>query len=220
MDEMRANFLGDRLVSVGIGSAPSTPEMRQFVVDCFQVPLRDGYGLTEAGGGVMNSGKLSRPPITDYKLRDVPELGYYTTDKPYPRGELCLKSSLVSPGYFKKPEATAKLFDAEGWLLTGDIMEERGPDELVYLDRANDVMKLSQGEFVSIGMLGRIFEKTCPVIQQISLYGNSARSFLLAVVVPDMEVAAARLGRTPDESDLRAMIRAEMKEAAVSEDLR
>ena len=50
-----------------------------------------------------------------------------TTDKPYPRGELCIKSDFVVPGYFKRPEATAALFDEDGFLLTGDIMEERGP---------------------------------------------------------------------------------------------
>ena len=41
--------------------------------------------------------RIPRPPVIDYKLRDVPELGYYTTDKPYPRGELCVKTDAAAP---------------------------------------------------------------------------------------------------------------------------
>src|SRR3546814_3464282 len=76
-------------------------------------------------------------------------------------------------------EATAALYDEEGFIRTGDIMEERARDALVYLDRSNDVLKLSQGEFVAIGTLGSTFETGCPAIQQMYVYGNSARSFLL-----------------------------------------
>ena len=61
----------------------------------------------------MNN-RIQRPPVIAYKLRDVPELGYYTTDKPYPRGELCYKTDSQIKGYYKQPEATAKLFDEEG----------------------------------------------------------------------------------------------------------
>ena len=41
---------------------------------------------------------------TGYKLVDVPELGYSTRDKPYPRGELRIKTRLMVPGYFKHPK--------------------------------------------------------------------------------------------------------------------
>ena len=39
-----------------------------------------------------------------FKLVDVPELGYTSADKPYPRGELRLKTKLMIPGYFKHPK--------------------------------------------------------------------------------------------------------------------
>ena len=41
---------------------------------------------------------------TAFKLVDVPELGYTTQDKPYPRGELRVKTKLMIPGYFKHPK--------------------------------------------------------------------------------------------------------------------
>lgn len=101
------------MLSAGSGSAPLSPEMTEFMESLLQVPLRDGYGSTEAGG-VWRDGVLQRPPVTDYKLVDVPELGYFTTDSPHPRGELRLKSETMFPGYYKRPETTADVFDDEG----------------------------------------------------------------------------------------------------------
>jgi fatty acid CoA ligase FadD9 len=220
MEEMGRSFLGDRLTLMTSGAAPITPELDRFITECFQVPLVDAYGNTEAGGSITIRNRITRPPVIDYKLRDVPELGYYSTDKPYPRGELVVKTQRSIPGYFKRPEATAALFDDEGYLRTGDIMEERGPDHVVYIDRRNDVLKLAQGEFVTCGAVGNVFENGSDVIAQIYVYGNSARSFLVAVVVPNMDIVRDRLGAEPDAEAIRSLIRSELKAVGTAENLR
>lgn len=220
MDEMRYTYLGDRISQLYGGSAPSTSEVRQFVIDCFPATYAEGYGTTEAGGSVTVRDRINRAEVLDYRLRDVPELGYYSTDKPFPRGELCVKTRLAIPGYFKNPEATAKLFDEDGFVRTGDIMEEQGPDHLVYIDRRNDVLKLAHGEFVTLGAVGNTFETNSDVIRQIFVYGSSARAFLVAVVVPDAEVLAIRLGEDPSEAEVKDLVRAELARVAGVEKLR
>jgi fatty acid CoA ligase FadD9 len=183
--ELRHNLLGGRFVSAMTGSAPISAEMRTFVEGLLDVHLADGYGSTEAGG-VFVDGQVSRPPVIDYQLVDVPELGYFRTDQPHPRGELLVKSETLFPGYYKRPEVTADVFDADGYYRTGDIVAEVGPDQLKYLDRRNNVLKLSQGEFVTVSKLEAVFGDS-PLVRQIFVYGNSARSYLLAVVVPTQE---------------------------------
>lgn len=209
--EMRGAFLGDRLCMIKGGSAPTMPEVRQFVVDGLQIEFFDRYGMTEAGSITVND-RVRRPHVIDYRLRDVPELGYFTTDKPFPRGELCVKTASVISGYFGAPAASADLFDRDGFVLTGDIMEERGPDHLVHIDRRNDVLKLAQGEFVAAGALGTLFENGGEVIHQIFVYGSSARSYPLAVVVPNLDLLRMTLGHEPDEVELRALIRSELRQ--------
>ncbi|MEE3751236.1 carboxylic acid reductase [Mycobacterium intracellulare] len=184
--ELRQDFIGGRVVSAMCGSAPLSKQMHAFMESLLDVTVADGYGATETGGGIMRSGRIRRPPVTDYKLVDVPELGYLTTDKPYPRGELHLKASNVIPGYFKHPELSEQIFDDEGFYKTGDIMAELGPDHLMYLDRSNNVIKLSQGEFVAVSQLEATFS-TSPYIRQIFLYGSSEQPFLLAVIVPNAD---------------------------------
>ncbi len=164
------------------GSAPLSSEMKTFVEDLLDMHLVDGYGSTEAGA-VFVDGLVQRPPVIDYKLADVPELGYFATDRPHPRGELLVNSETLFPGYYKRPDVTAEMFDADGYYRTGDIVAETGPDHLAYLDRRNNVLKLSQGEFVTVSRLEAVFGDS-PLVHQIYLYGNSARPYLLAVVVP------------------------------------
>ncbi|WP_067669956.1 carboxylic acid reductase [Nocardia miyunensis] len=203
--ELRQDFLGGRVVSAMCGSAPLSTQMHDFMESLLDCAVSDGYGSTENGGGIMRNGEILRPPVTDYKLVDVPELGYFTTDQPYPRGELYMKSISLIPGYYKHPELTAEIFDEDGFYKTGDIMAETAPDHLVYLDRSNNVIKLSQGEFVAVSKLEADYS-TSPYIRQIFVYGSSEQSFLLAVVVPNRDAIG--------DGDARALIAESLQQIA------
>lgn len=218
--ELRQSMLGGRFVTAMTGSAPISPEMKTWVEKLLDLHLVEGYGSTEAGA-VFVDGLVRRPPVTDYKLVDVPELGYFHTDRPHPRGELLVKSEQLFPGYYKRPEITAEMFDADGFYRTGDIVAETGPDRLEYLDRRNNVLKLAQGEFVTVSKLESIFD-SAPLVRQIYLYGNSARSYLLAVVVPTEDALArfepAALKTAITESLQRAARGAELQSYEVPRD--
>ncbi|VBA49949.1 carboxylic acid reductase [Mycobacterium pseudokansasii] len=190
--EQRQHLLGGRYIFAMTGSAPISAELRNWVETLLEIPLLDGYGSTEAGM-VLFDGEVQRPPVIDYKLVDVPDLGYFSTDQPYPRGELLLKTENMFPGYYKRPEITANVFDADGYYRTGDVVAEVGPDRLVYVDRRNNVLKLAQGEFVTVAKLEAVFGNS-PQVRQIYVYGNSAHPYLLAVVVPTEEALAGLAG--------------------------
>jgi fatty acid CoA ligase FadD9 len=179
--EWREQVLGGRIVRVMCGSAPLDAETAAFLEACLELKPLDGYGATEAG--MITTGHRLAPPVIDYKLADVPELGYFGTDSPYPRGELRVKTEMIMAGYYRRPEATAAAFDEDGYYRTGDIMALTGPGELVYVDRTKNVLKLSQGELVAVARLETVFAES-PLIRQVFVYGSSERSYLLAVVVP------------------------------------
>ncbi len=182
LSELRNELLGGRFIFAMTGSAPISHELRSWVEALLEIHLVDGYGSTEAGM-VLLDGEIQRPPVDDYKLVDVPDLGYYATDRPHPRGELLLKTPNMFPGYYKRAETTAGVFDEDGYYRTGDVFAEISPDHLVYVDRRNNVLKLAQGEFVTLAKLEAEFGNS-PLIRQIYIYGNSAQPYLLAVVVP------------------------------------
>ena len=208
----RQRIIGDRYVAALTGSAPISDELRSWVEEFLGMHLLEGYGSTEAGA-VFVDGVIRRPPVLDYKLVDVPELGYFRSDQPYPRGELLLRSQQVFPGYYKRPELTAEMFDADGFYRTGDIVAELGPDRVEYIDRRNNVLKLSQGEFVTVSKLEAAFTGS-PLVHQIYLYANSTRPYLLAVVVPTESAVAQH-----DPAALHSALADSLKDAARAADL-
>ncbi|MFE9611056.1 carboxylic acid reductase [Streptomyces sp. NPDC006012] len=188
---LRDDVLGGRVTWASNSSAPLSAELTEFIEALLGIPLHIVYGSTEAAG-ISVDGELLRPPVTDYKLADVPELGYFRTDTPHPRGELLLRTDAVIPGYYRQPELTADLFDADGYYRTGDIVAATAPDRIAVVDRRKSVLKLSQGEFVATSRLEAFFA-AAPLVRQIFVHGNSERSYLLAVVVPTTD-ALARYG--------------------------
>lgn len=182
MAQLRERGLGGRCVIAITGSAPISDALYAWASAMLRLPLQICYGSTEAGT-VMMDGRLHPGIVTDWRLTDIPELGYSTRDAPYPRGELRVKTREMFLGYYRRPDVTAQVFDDEGFYKTGDIFALEGPGAFRYLDRRNNVLKLAQGEFVTLVRLETLFSSS-PLVRQIFLYGNSARAYLLAVVVP------------------------------------
>lgn len=221
VESTKSSLLGDRLQSVTVASAPILPKIKNFIADSFQVPVHEGYSSTEtASGGLAMDGHLNRANVTEYKLRDVPESGYYSTDRPYPRGELCVKTRFGIKQYYKNPSATAGLFDEEGFCCTGDIVEERGPNQIAIIDRRKDVLKLSQGEFVAIGKLGKLFEQGSALIHQLFVHGDGCRSYLLAVVVPNFHTIGQMQQPPATQDDLKSLLKNEIHRVAQENGLR
>ncbi len=174
MAEHRQSIVGGRYTAAMSGSAPISAELKTFAEAYLDLHLADGYGATETGV-VTVDGHVRRPPVLAYKLADIPELGYFRTDRPHPRGELLIKSSAMFAGYYRQPDATATMYDDDGFYRTGDVVAEAGPDRLVYVDRRYNVLKLSQGEFVTVAKLETVFADG-PVVENI--YVRQQRALL------------------------------------------
>ena len=138
------------------GSAPLSSDVFNFMKVVFSCPLREGYGQTETSGPATKTGLWDKQsghvggllPCLKIRLRDIPEMNYLSSDE-YPRGEICFKGHNIFRGYFKEPEKNKEAFDEDGWLRSGDVGEIKPDGSITIIDRAKNLFKLSQGEYIS-----------------------------------------------------------------------
>ncbi|CAI5713068.1 unnamed protein product [Peronospora destructor] len=190
--------LGGQVRMILSGSAPLSADVKEFMKIVFCCDVVEGYGLSETAAGVtlasgdMPLGPHVGPPLVRMQvcLEDVPEMGYTSKDKPRPRGEVLVKGPLLFAGYYKQPEQTAVVIDENGWFHTGDIGCWNADGTLSIIDRKKNIFKLSQGEYVAAEKVEGAYLKS-KYVAQIFVYGDSLKSFLVAIVVPDPEIAEA-----------------------------
>jgi long-chain acyl-CoA synthetase len=85
------------------------------------------------------------------KLEDVPELGFFVTDKPYPRGEVCVKSPFMSDGYYGDDELTKQSF-IDGWFHTGDIGVIKSNGRIEIIDRKKHIFKVNKAKKIVLNL--------------------------------------------------------------------
>lgn len=123
-------------------------------------------------------------PCNAIKLVDVPELNYLSKDG---AGEVCIKGPNVFKGYYKNDEQTLQAIDSEGWLHTGDIGRWTKNGTLKIVDRKKHIFKLAQGEYVAPEKIENIYLRS-PYVAQVFVHGESLKTCLVGIVVPDPEV--------------------------------
>ena len=94
------------------GGAPTSKEVFQFLERCFKIPVAEGYASTEGGSLFWMKGvkQGAIDKTVEIKLVSVPEMNYFVTDKPYPRGEMYIKSPNVFSGYYNNPDGLFLIF--------------------------------------------------------------------------------------------------------------
>lgn len=138
------------------------------------VPIRQGYGLTEVGPNVTSL------PEAD-AIRKIGSIGFpnfYLQTKLVDeqgetvvgagRGEFWLKGPVVTPGYWRQPEATAKSI-TDGWFHTGDVLERDAEGYLYVVDRIKN-MFISGGENVYPAEIEHFLRKH-PAIAEVAVLG-------------------------------------------------
>ena len=188
-------FLGGRVRLMLSGGAPLSPDTHSLTRTCICVPVMQGYGLTETTACASVTSQYDRTtgrvgaPLMNVRIKIVSweEGNYLITDKPHPRGEIHVGGDNVAIGYYKNQAKTDEDFydeDGRRWFRTGDIGEVHDDGVIKIIDRKKDLVKLQHGEYVSYGKVEAVL-KTCPIVENVCLYAEPDKDYLIAIVVPD-----------------------------------
>ncbi len=159
------------------GSAALNQDVARWF-DSMGMLILEGYGLTETSAASF----VARPRA--YRFGAVGWTLPGTEARIADDGEVLLRGPGVMEGYHNNPDATAEVFDDEGWFHTGDIgeLDERG--FLRITDRKKDMFKTSGGKYVAPSAIESMFKGLCPFASQLVVYGAD-RNFVSALVTLD-----------------------------------
>ncbi|MER6814155.1 AMP-dependent synthetase/ligase [Spirillospora sp. NPDC000708] len=177
---MRALLGLDRVRQASSAAAPLPVEVARFFAG-LGLKIFDAYGMTETTGAITAN------------LADSFKLG--TVGRPFDGveltlaedGEILVRGATCTPGYLNRPEATADLIDADGWVHTGDVGRLDEDGFLTVVDRKKELIITAGGENIAPSMIENHL-KEHPLVGQALAFGDR-RPYVVALITLDGEVA-------------------------------
>lgn len=159
--------------------AKVSPEIEAFV-HSIGVCMIVGYGLTESLATVSCDRK-GKPFTIGSVGRLIDGIELKTSDS----GEILLKGPTITKGYYKRDEANAAAFDADGFFHTGDAGYMKD-GELFLTDRIKDLFKTSNGKYIAPQMVESML-LVDKYIDQVAVVADEHK-FVSALVVPEFRL--------------------------------
>jgi len=173
--------LGGRLRFAVSGGAPLAKEIAEFF-HAAGILILEGYGLTET------CPSLTFNRLDHFKFGSVGQAQPGIEIKIAPDGEILARGGNIAQGYFKKPEATAEVFLADGWFATGDIGRIDEDGFLFITDRKKDLIVTAGGMNIAPQNIENLL-KGDPFISQAMVYGDK-RPYPVALITLNPEELA------------------------------
>ena len=172
----RENLGGHEMLVVSGGSS-----IQAKIVRCFNAAklyIFEGYGLTETSPVIAVNSPADKYNVigTVGKAMDGTELSFADD------GEILTRGPHVMLGYYKNPEATKEMIDADGWLHTGDIGYLQDGQYLKITDRKKEIFKLSSGKYIAPQVLETLLRES-EYIDNAFVFGANEK-FASAIIIP------------------------------------
>jgi len=172
---------------IASGAAPLSVGIMQWYKK-LGIEIIQAYGMTE--DCIISHCNLPK----SNKFGTVGTFTYGATAKLSDIGEICVMNDCLLLGYYKNPEETAKVFDKDGYLKTGDIGEYDHDGFLTITGRAKDQFKTDKGKYISPAPIELAVSKNTD-IEQVCIVG-------MGIPQPIMLVIPSVLGKTKSKTEL------------------
>jgi len=205
-------FLGlQNLKTALTGAAPVPPDLIRWFMS-IGIELREAFGMTET------CGFCTATPVGGIQLGWAGVPGVGTELRIAAENEIQVRGPNVFAGYWRDPERTREVLDADGWLHTGDCGEINDQGYLAIRDRIKDILITSGGKNITPSHIESLI-KFSPYVTDAVVVGDG-RHFLTALVMIDQEhVARFAQERQVPYTDFASLTRTDAVMALIREQI-
>ncbi len=177
---------GGQLLELIIGGAPLSKDVETFLRK-IQFPYTVGYGMTECGPLVAYAPWNEQRPASCGRVVDRMEARIDSPDPATVPGVLWVRGRNVMKGYYHNDDATQAVFDADGWMNTGDICQIDS-DGFVYIrGRDKNMILGSSGQNIYPEEI-EVKLATMPYVAECLVVDRGGK--IVALVVPEYDEAS------------------------------
>jgi long-chain acyl-CoA synthetase len=170
--------LGGNLKIVVSGGAALQPRISR-IFGAAGIDILEGYGLTETSPVIAVSNHVTKeimygtvgPALSGVKIKFAED------------GEILCKGPNIMMGYYKEPQLTKQVIDADGWFHTGDIGILVENKYLKITDRKKEMFKLSSGKYIAPQVIENKLKESFFIEQAIVIGENE--KFASAIISPN-----------------------------------
>ena len=170
--------LGGNVKAIVSGGAALQPRLAR-VFWAAKIVVLEGYGLTETSPVIAVNNTNRKNAV---RIGTVGPVIEGVEVKIAEDGEILCKGPNVMKGYYKRPDLTAEVIDADGFFHTGDIGVIENGRFLKITDRKKEIFKTSGGKYIAPQALENKFKES-PFIEQMMVVGEN-KKFASALIVP------------------------------------
>lgn len=176
--------MGGRVKGIISGAAPLPMYANEFF-HAAGIPVQEGYGLTETSPAIGVNGYQPGANRLGSVGRALDNLEVKLAED----GELLVRGPSVTKGYWNKPEATAEVFDPDGFFHTGDIARI-DQDGFIYItDRKKDIIVTAGGKNVAPQPIENRLKQSTWVDNAVLI--GDRRPYIVALFSPNLEALTA-----------------------------
>jgi long-chain acyl-CoA synthetase len=163
-------------------TAPCRPEVHEFWA-AIGMPLFEVWGMSEL------TGPATAVPLDDHKAPSIGRAIAGVEVRLADDGEILVRGGNVMVGYYRDPEKTADVVDADGWVHSGDIGTLGADGQFRIVDRKKELIITSAGKNISPANLEALAKSSAIIGQAVAI--GDGRKFISVLLVLDPQVAPA-----------------------------
>lgn len=176
--KIRTNLGAENFDIIVSGAAGISRKIACFF-SAIKMPIYEGYGLTETSPVIAVSNNNPHGRRIGYVGQPLPGVEVKIAEN----GEIICRGHNVMMGYYKNPELTKEVIDADGWFHTGDMGRLNEYNQLMITGRIKNLFKTSGGKYINPELIERKFVAS-PFFEQCVVVGENQK-FAGAIILPD-----------------------------------